>query len=70
MVHCSLARYGHPLYLSFLLYRTGLDNALRVFGLHKDVHMNMELSQGVLLAYVHTDWLVFFMASPPLALAV
>ncbi len=24
----------------------GLDNALRVFGVHKDVAMNMELSQG------------------------
>ena len=24
----------------------GLDNALRVFGVHKDVQMNMELSQG------------------------
>ncbi|XP_064385749.1 WD repeat-containing protein 36-like isoform X4 [Halichondria panicea] len=27
----------------------GLDNALRVFGVHKDVAMNMELSQGSLL---------------------
>ena len=25
---------------------TGLDNALRVFAIHKDVQMNMELSQG------------------------
>ena len=24
----------------------GLDNALRVFAIHKDVQMNMELSQG------------------------
>ena len=25
---------------------TGLDNSLRVFAIHKDVQMNMELSQG------------------------
>ena len=28
------------------MYVTGLDNSLRVFAIHKDVQMNMELSQG------------------------
>ena len=30
------------------MFVLGLDNALRVFGLHKDVHMNAELSQGAI----------------------
>lgn len=38
---------------TILTVLAGLDNALRVFGLHKDVHMNMELSQGVLNVSVH-----------------
>lgn len=32
-------------YLEYI-YSVGLDNALRVFAIHKDVQMNMELSQG------------------------
>ncbi len=47
-VELHISVYLHmPIYL-------GLDNALRVFALHKDVQMNVELSQGKLLWYVQT----------------
>ncbi len=40
--------------LTECFFEPGLDNALRVFGVHKDVTMNMELSQGTVV-YRHVS---------------